>query len=235
LALGALLYAHSALFESHGSAPPATSAPLQRRRVTEREDKKHVPFMPHIFLYITKWAFLYIGLLLGIAALWPWQLPTYAGNLAAAQSVTEPDWYFLWLFKLVDFQGITPVLAVGVTNVILLFVLFLPFLDRSKRTHPRDRPFFVFLGNSLLSFFVVMTVWGGLTPGVEILPMAIAERLGPPILLNAVVVGLFYARYRSSYRARALASGVSDRLSGIYPTVRPAPGPGPRAEVRAHD
>ncbi|HEV2520080.1 MAG TPA: cytochrome bc complex cytochrome b subunit [Thermoplasmata archaeon] len=230
LALGALLYAHIALFESHGIAPPATSDPLQRRRFTSSEDKKHVPFMPHIFFYITKWALLYIGLILGIAALWPWQLPTYAGNLTAAAVVTEPDWYFLWVFKLVDFYGVTPVIAVGATTVIILFILFLPFLDRSKPTHPRDRPFYVFLGNSMVSFFLTMTVWGGLTPGVQILPMAVAEILGPPVLVNAIVVWLFYRRYQNGYRARLLAAGGTPRLSGAYPI--PSAGGLPSAAAR---
>ncbi len=229
IALGALLYAHIALFESHGIAPPATSDPLQRRRFTHAEDKKHVPFMPHIFFYITKWALVYIGLILGIAALWPWDLPTYVGNLAAAGVVTEPDWYFLWEFKLVDFQGVTPVLAVGLTNVLLLYILFLPFLDRSKRTHPRDRPLFLFLANSLLGFFILMTVWGGLTPGIEIAPEMVAVRLGPIFLVNAVVVGLFYWRYPRGYRARLAAAGKAPTRPGIYPAsgtptamVRPA-------------
>ncbi|HEV2167164.1 MAG TPA: cytochrome bc complex cytochrome b subunit [Thermoplasmata archaeon] len=237
LALGALLYAHIALFESHGIAPPATSDPVQRRRFTESEDKKHVPFMPHIFFYMTKWALLYIGLILGIAALWPWQLPTYAGNLTAAAVVTEPDWYFLWLFKLVDFTGVTPILAVGISTVIILFILFLPFLDRSPRTHPRDRPFFVFLGNSMIAFFATMTVWGGLTPGVQIVPMTVAAVLAPPVLVNAIVVWLFYRRYRANYRARLVASGSGARLSGAYPlpaspTRAAASG---RAEARAHE
>ena len=205
LALAALLYAHIALFESHGIAPPATSDPLQRRRYTEKEDTKHVPFMPHIFFYLTKWGLLYVGVLFGIAALWPWQLQSYAGNLAAAGVVTEPDWYFLWLFKLVDFIGVTPVLAIGVTNVLILYLLFLPYLDRSRRTHPRDRPIFIWIGTSLLEFFVLMTVWGGETPGVEIAPMQVAMTIGPIFLINALVVGLFHWRYRRSYLRRLAA------------------------------
>lgn len=216
LALGALLYAHIALFESHGIAPPASSDPRQRRRFTEKEDRQHVPFWPHIFFYMTKWALLYIGLLLGIAALWPWQLPTYVGNLAAVQPITEPDWYFLWLFKMVDFIGVTPVIAVAVTTVILLFVLFLPFLDRSPRTHPRDRPVFVFLGNSLLGFFIILTVWGGLLPGVQIPVSQVALRLGPIFAINAVVVGLYYWRYQRNYRARLEARERALRLPGVY-------------------
>ncbi len=218
LALGALLYAHIALFESHGIAPPATSDPRQRRTFTEEEDKKHTPFWPHIFFYMTKWALLYIGILLGIAALWPWQLPTYVGNLAAAQGVTEPDWYFLWMFKLVDFIGVTPVIAVGAATAIIVYVLFLPFLDRSPRTHPRDRPLFLFIGNSLLGFFLVTTVWGGLTPGVQIPPVQVVERLLPIILVNAIAVSFFHLRYQRSYRSRLEARERSLRLPGVYGT-----------------
>ena len=217
LALAGLLYAHIALFESHGIAPPATSDPMQRRRFVHAEEKSQVPFMPHIFFYMTKWALLYLGLLIGIAALWPWDLPTYYGNVAAAAIVTEPDWYFLWTFKLVDFAGVTPVAAVGFTNVLLLYVLFLPFLDRSKRTHPRDRPVFLFLANSLLAFFLMLSVWGGLTPGIQIPVSDVVLRLGPIFLVNALVIALFYTRYRQRYQQRLAAAGKSLRLPGAYP------------------
>jgi len=224
VALAALLYAHIALFESHGIAPPASSDPTQRRRYTVKDDERHVPFMPHIFWYITKWGLLYVGLLLGIAALWPWTLPTYVGNLAAAGAVTEPDWYFLWLFKFVDFAGVTPVLAVGITTVLIVYVLFLPFLDRSKRTHPRDRPLFIWIATSLLGFFIVMTVWGGETPGVQITPPVVAETIGPIFAVNAVVTILFHWRYVRSYRRR-LASRVPN-FPGVYAAPDAPPGSG---------
>ncbi|HTP55966.1 MAG TPA: cytochrome bc complex cytochrome b subunit [Thermoplasmata archaeon] len=232
VALAALLYAHIALFESHGIAPPATSDPVQRRRFTEHDDKEHVPFMPHILFYMAKWGLLYTGVLFGIAALWPWQLPTYVGNLGVSPGVTEPDWYFLWLFKLVDFQGVTPVIAVGATTVLLLFVLFLPFLDRSKPTHPRDRPFFVWLATSLLGFFVLMTVWGGETPGVEIAPMLVAETLAPVFAVNGLVVLAFHLRYSRSYRRRLAAR--SSAYPGAY-TVPSTPSPHAVAEATARD
>ncbi|MGI0155005.1 MAG: cytochrome b [Thermoplasmata archaeon] len=232
LALGGLLYAHIALFESHGIAPPATSDPLQRRRFTEKEDKQHVPFMPHIFWYITKWGLLYVGLLFGIAALWPWNLPTYVGNLAAAGVVTEPDWYFLWLFKFLDFSGVTPVLAIGITTVLIVYVLFLPFLDRSKRTHPRDRPLFIWLATSLVGFFILMTVWGGETPGVAIPPMTIATTIGPVFAVNALVTALFYGRYRRSYLRRLAAREAS--FAGPYPVPSSSPASTPLAVGEAN-
>jgi quinol-cytochrome oxidoreductase complex cytochrome b subunit len=192
---------------------------MQRRRFVHVEEKKQVPFMPHIFFYMTKWALLYLGLLIGIAALWPWDLPTYAGNLAATGVVTEPDWYFLWTFKLVDFEQVTPVIAIGLSNVLIAYILLLPFLDRSKRTHPRDRPLFLYLGNCLIGFFMLLTVWGGLTPGEEIPVVDVAWRLGPIFAVNALVVALFYWRYQRSYRTRLAQAGKSDRLSGAYPVA----------------
>ena len=232
LALGALLYAHIALFESHGIAPPASSDPAQRRRYTHAEDRKHVPFMPHILFYITKWALLYMGLLLGIAALWPWDLPTYVGNVAAAGIVTEPDWYFLWLFKFVDFAGVTPVLAVGISTALALFILFLPFLDRSRPTHPRDRPVALIIGNSLVGFFILMTVWGGLTPGLQIPPDQIALRLAPILLVNIAIVGLFYSRYRRSYRARLRSRLGAAERPGVYALATSRPAAAPEASSR---
>jgi quinol-cytochrome oxidoreductase complex cytochrome b subunit len=235
IALGALLYAHIALFESHGIAPPSSSDPTQRRRYTATEDKKHVPFMPHIFFYITKWALLYVGVLFGIAALWPWDLPTYVGNLAAVNVVTEPDWYFLWLFKVVDFAGVTPVIAVGLATVLIAYFLLLPFLDRTKRTHPRDRPFFIFLGSSLMGFFILTTVWGGLTPGIQIQTPEIVARIAPIFLANALVVFLFYRRYRIQYQRRMLEAGAAGRLPGEYPKPSGIAQPTATPEVASRD
>jgi quinol-cytochrome oxidoreductase complex cytochrome b subunit len=106
--------------------------------------------------------------------------------------------------------------------VILLYVLFLPFLDRSKRTHPRDRPFFIWIANSLLGFFILTTVWGGLTPGVQITVNEVILRLAPIFLVNALVIGLFHWRYQTGYKARLAAAGMAHRLSGAYPTAAPA-------------
>jgi quinol-cytochrome oxidoreductase complex cytochrome b subunit len=186
--------------------------------------------MPHILLYMAKWGLLYLGILFGIAALWPWNLPTYYGNLAVSTGVTQPDWYFLWLYKLVDFQGVTPGIAVGAATAILLFLLFVPFLDRSKRTHPRDRPVFVWIGTSLLGFFLVMTVWGGETPGLEIPPALVAETLGPIFVANAIAIALFHRRYARGYRRRLAAR---DQASArVRPPVVPpgSPSSSPRGE-----
>ena len=160
---------------------------------------KRTQLFPRVLLYMTKWGLLYLGLLVGVASLWTWKLPTYTGNLSGTQPVTVPAWYFLWLFKVVDFEGVTPADAMVFTLLLLLFLILLPFIDRSKHLHPRDRPVFLFLGNCLVEFFILTTVWGGLTPGVAISPGEVALRLGPILAINAVAVGFFYRRYRREW------------------------------------
>ena len=135
------------------------------------------------------------------------------------------------MFKFVDFQGVTPLLAIGITTALILYVLLLPFLDRTKRTHPRDRPLFIWLGTSLVGFFILMTVWGGETPGVQIAPMAVALTIGPVFAVNAVVTLIFYWRYRRSY-LRRLAQRESS-FGGAYPASAPSPGGTPMAVTEA--
>lgn len=188
---------------------------------------KRMPLYPRVYLYLVKWGLLYVGVLVSVAYLWPWQLPTYAGNIGAPQPVTVPAWYFLWLFKLVDFVWVTPADAMIFTGVVLLFLVLLPFLDRSSHLSPRDRPVFLFLGNSLLGFFVLMTVWGDLTPGLPIQPAEVALRLGPVLAVNAVVVAFFYFRYRrAKVPSSAPAPPSSSPSPWSSPTEQPPPKPG---------
>lgn len=183
---------------------------------------KRTALFPHVVLGLVKWGLLYVGVLLGVASLWLWPLPTYAGNSTGGQGVTVPAWYFLWVFKLVDFVGVTPAEAMLVVALIVLFLVILPFVDRSRRSDLRERPVFLFLGNSLVGFFILMTVWGGLAPGVPIPPAEVVLRLGPVLAVNALAVFLFYGRFRRTAARRELAQAPdSSREPG-------APSEGPR-------
>lgn len=179
---------------------------------------KRTPLFPRVFASLVKWALLYGGVLVGVASIWLWSLPTYAGNTSVAQPTTVPPWYFLWVFKLVDFTGVTPEDAMLFAVVVLLFLIFLPFLDRSPSQDIRDRPVFLFLGISLLGFFLLMTAWGALTPGVPISPAEAALRLGPMLAANALAVGLGYRQYRRS-------GGGVPKSGGPAPTGPPAEAP----------
>ena len=193
---------------------------------------KRTSLFPRVYLYLVKWGLLYVGLLLGVASLWLWQLPTYAGNVGATQPVTVPAWYFLWVFKLVDFIGVTPEDAMLFALVVVLFLLLLPFIDRSAHLHPRDRPVFLFLGNSLVGFFILMTAWGDLAPGLPITPAEVALRLGPVLAANAVVVAFFYSQYRKRGGAPSARQKPAEETS---PSAMPASArPGTEAAPSEH-
>jgi cytochrome aa3-type oxidase subunit III len=236
LALAALLYAHITLFEIHGIAPRATSDPRAMRVIPEEEDKKLGKFFPKVFIYITKWALFYGGLLLLMAAAWPVTLPAYFGSPNAGNASPEPDWYFLWLYKLADFQYVSPEVAVGTTTAVIAFVLFLPWivqifpwLDGGKKTHPRDRPVMLGVANFLVGFFLLMTIWGAIMPGVLIPASFYAEYLGVIAAVNAVPIALLYWRYRANYRARIAAREGRRPIPAHHPLATPriAPNPGP--------
>ena len=174
---------------------------------------KRNSLFPRVFAHLVKWGLLYVGLLLGVASVWLWSLPPYAGSPGGSQAVTVPAWYFLWLFKLVDFAGVTPEAAMLFSVLLVLFFFLVPFLDRSRSMDPRDRPVFVFLGSTLLGFFILMTAWGDLAPGAPISPSDAALRLGPILAANALAVAGFFARYRRSL-ARAGRTAVSSEPAG---------------------
>ena len=200
---------------------------------------KRSPLFPGVFLHLVQWTLLYIGLLLGVASVWLWSLPSYAGGPGGVPAVTVPPWFFVWVFKLVDFVGVSPGAVMVFAALLVLFLLFLPFLDRSRRTHPRDRPVVLFVANSMLGFFVLMTAWGELAPGLPITPAEAALRLGPVLGANALAVTWFYHRY---HRTEALpdegshATGRSTELmDGLTPpsaTTRAAPPRAPRSSWR---
>jgi len=212
----ALLYAHVTLFESHGIGPGVSSDPQAKRVLTEADDRKLGSWFPRVFLYMLKWGLVYVGALLVVSSTFLVALPAAFGSQNQGGASPEPDWYFLWLYKVADFQYVTPTIAVLLVGLLAAFILFVPWIEavvgrvvprlRSLRTHPRDRPFALFTATFLLSFFALMTVWGGVMPGVTIPVQMYGAYLGSLALLQGLVILFFYLRYQRTYRARLQAA-----------------------------
>ena len=208
-----LLYVHVTLFESHGIGPRASSDPKAKRVLTAADDRKLGSWFPRVFLYMLKWGFVYVGVLLLIASTFLVVLPAAFGSQNQGGASPEPDWYFLWLYKVADFQYVTPTIAVLLVGLLAAFLLLLPWIEvvvgrviprlNSPRTHPRDRPFALFSATFLLSFFALLSVWGGVMPGVTIPAPMYVSYLGTLALVQALVIGAYYVRYRRRYRFRS--------------------------------
>lgn len=238
----ALLYAHVTLFESHGIGPRPSSDPRARRTLTHEDDRKLGSWFPRIFLYTVKWSLVYVGALLLIASTFLLSLPAAFGSQNQGGASPEPDWYFLWLYKFADFQYVTPTLAVLAVGLLAAFILFLPWIEKlvglviprfkNPRTHPRDRPFVLFSATFLLSFFGLMTVWGGIMPGVTIpAPMYVAY-IGSLALVQGTVIAAYYLRYQRSYRARLAAASRNGSPVPPRSLASRSVGPGPAVGAR---
>ena len=218
----ALLYAHVTLFESHGIGPRASSDPRAKRVLTAADDRKLGSWFPRVFLYMLKWGLVYVGCLLAISSAFLVALPAAFGSQNQGGASPEPDWYFLWLYKVADFQYVTPTIAVLLVGLLAAFLLFVPWIEtivgrvvprlKSPRTHPRDRPFALFTATFLLSFFALMTVWGGVMPGITIPAQMYVAYLGTLALLQGLVISVFYLRYRRTYRERLRATQAAPRV-----------------------
>jgi len=211
-----LLYVHVTLFESHGIGPRTSSDPRAKRVLTPSDDRKMGGWFPRIFLYGLKWGLVYVGALLVISAAFLVDLAPAFGSGNQGGVSPEPDWYFLWLYKVADFQYVTPTAAVVFVGLLTAFILLLPWIEvvigrliprlRNLRTHPRDRPVVLFSATFLLTFFVLLTVWGGVMPGVTIPAQMYVSYLGVLAVVQALLIGFFYLRYRRKYATRQRAA-----------------------------
>lgn len=140
------------------------------------------------------------------AFLFPMTLPPAYGSSAATGAVL-PEWYFLAVFKLLDVQYVTP--AIGITLVTLtgVYLLLVPFLDRYKASHPRSRPAITSVGLVGLAWFIFLSAWGYLTPGV---PVPLFEAVAYLGAIAAAIIAIVYAadrRYLEAHPEARLERG----------------------------
>ena len=135
-----------------------------------------------------------------ISAIFPLTLPPEYTPQAAAQTVSQPDWYFLWIYQVLKFQIFESAglpFALGVVTIIFIVLTLLPFIDRGNEKSIGKRKKFVTLGTIFVAEVVTLSVWGELTPGRIIPTEQGVLVLGGVALL--VVIGSVLM-YKLSYR-----------------------------------
>ena len=177
------------MLESHGVSEPVTGTTLTVKR------RRLIPIFPDVSLYLLELAALFGAGMLLISALFPLNLPPQFTPQLAAQTVAQPDWYFLWIYQILKISAFEQAgLPVALTIVTLIFILLivLPFIDRSKETRISRRPRYVTIGAILVAELAVLASWGLLTPG-QIIPDEQAALLlgGTALLVTLVSLGLY--------------------------------------------
>ncbi len=120
-------------------------------------------YIPYFWEELTSQAmifFLFLGIIGGVALLWPADLAPRADVLVTPTGI-KPEWYFLGLFQLIKvIPELAGLVAVGV--VVVLMVL-LPFLDRSPERNPLRKPVTTTIGIIIVLGLVVLTIWGAVS------------------------------------------------------------------------
>jgi quinol-cytochrome oxidoreductase complex cytochrome b subunit len=182
------------MLEAHGISEPARG--LEN---TPEKKRKLVPIFPDVTFYLVELAALFGSAMLLISAVFPLTLPPEYTPALAAQYVSQPDWYFLWIYQILKFQVFEtyglPV-ALSAVTVIFIILTLLPFIDRSSEKKIGRRKIFVTLGAIFVAEVATLSVWGEYTPGKIIPNGQAALILGTMALLVAigsvVLYRLFY-------------------------------------------
>ena len=156
-----LLAAHLLLVQKHGmSVPPAVEA---RQRATG-EPRRWRPFYPDFLLRDAIGWCAALGVLAGLAALFPWELGVKADPFAPAPAGIRPEWYFGWMFQtlkmlpghLLGIEGeVLGILAFAAGGLVWLLV---PLIDRSPQHGNRRTRAFSILGWIAVAYLAFMTL-----------------------------------------------------------------------------
>lgn len=121
--------------------------------------EKGVPFFPDAIFKDAVLSLLVLAVLIALIVGFGVPLEERA-DPADATYTPRPEWYFLFLFQLLKyFPGQLEVIGVFVIPTIFLVLLFaLPFLDRSNKRHPFDRPFITGATTLVMAGIIFLTV-----------------------------------------------------------------------------
>ena len=153
---------HLLLVQKQGmSVPPSVEKSGEPLRST--------PFFPHFMLHDLLGWLVALGVLVCLAAFYPWELGVKADPFAPTPAGIQPEWYFLFAFeylklipsRVLIFEG--ELLAIGSLGLAGLFWLLVPLLDRRSSRGERS-PWFTAIGFAFIAIFAGLTLLGWLHP-----------------------------------------------------------------------
>ncbi|BAK54638.1 cytochrome b N-terminal domain-containing protein [Sulfurisphaera tokodaii] len=202
--IGVLFAFHFFLAEHYGMMPSRKEKPKAPAVYTKEEWMKFNPWWPRNFVYMISLVFLTWGFILVIPnalsylsglpqQLNPFLNPKPApppNSPAAAHITTYPPWFFLFLYKMADFTNNVLLFLLFSSIIPLVYLIIVPFLDRSAELHPLKRKVFTGIGILMIVYLIQNTIWGDLTPGVPIPFSQQVMAFLPPAVI--VAIGMYF-------------------------------------------
>jgi quinol-cytochrome oxidoreductase complex cytochrome b subunit len=134
--------------------------PRTSRYYWEREHEPGEKFIPYFWQEFTSQVmmlFLLLGIMGGLALLWPTGLGSPANPLETPAN-TKPEWYYLSLYQLL--RIVSERIGIIVPAVIVIAMIVLPFVDRSRERNPLHKPVTTTIALVLIIATVALTIWG---------------------------------------------------------------------------
>lgn len=129
-----------------------------------------IPFWPHHLLKEVVAALLVGALMTVLVVVSPAPMLGQADPFSTPSHI-KPEWYFLAAYQFLKFAEIfrplgesaPKLMGVGIPGLVVLILVFFPFLDRNPDRAPRRRPFAILIGLAATLAFVGFTLWGHFT------------------------------------------------------------------------
>jgi quinol-cytochrome oxidoreductase complex cytochrome b subunit len=128
------------------------------------EKSDEVRFFPNVLLAEMSLAIAVIGLLAVLVSLFPLKLGEKFDPLNPP-TILEPEWYFMGVYQFLKTQNVTPFYGIILMAGLAIFIVLIPFLDRSEERRPLQRPFFTAVALVVVTEFLGLTIYGYLSPG----------------------------------------------------------------------
>ncbi|BCU67631.1 cytochrome b6 [Sulfolobales archaeon HS-7] len=220
-AIGMLFVFHFFLAEKHGIMPARREKPTVPAVYSKEEESKFNPWWPRNFVYMLSLLFITWGFIImvpnalaeinGLPLLVnPHPAPSPTSPMASTVPA-YPPWFFLFFYKIADFlqpngQPYSPLLALIIAVAIpLIYLIALPFMDRSKYLTPWKRKLWIWIGILMITYLIETSVWGYEQPGVPEPFLVQAELYLPPAIIAGVALYLIRPRGSSAVKKASLS------------------------------
>lgn len=211
--VGGLFGLHFYLAETNSMAPSHKESNYKAPAL-DVEKPSYKPWNPYNMIFMVQLALYTFGAIILITAVidalpsvpvlfspFPQVAPS---SPLSAYIPTYPPWFLLFVYKAVDFEMFLPTgqysaLAATIVFAVipLLYFLLLPFIDSNNDLHPLSRPVITAFGILGIVYMAILSLWGALSPGVQIPNYEAAVVLIPPFIIvvgGMLIIGRLYKR-----------------------------------------
>jgi len=128
------------------------------------ESSEEVSFFPNVLLAEMSLAIAVVGLIVIFVSLFPLKLGVKFDPMNPP-TILEPEWYFMGFYQFLKTQGVQPIHGLILMAALGIFMLSVPFIDRSAERLPLKRPFFTAAALFAACEFIGVTIFGYMSPG----------------------------------------------------------------------